>query len=139
MIPRMNCSAEVGVAGAWPGSGLCTSGHTLSLYPGSCCSCCSSRDQGIAPAITPRVKVTAPLLAVRAGARASLPSQQEAARLAIWPPMLIPWQHSGPWPSCRAQRSNTWASMMSMQPIRNKSDTWCREERNYRITTSLSG
>jgi hypothetical protein len=33
--------------------------------------------------------------------------QAEAARLAIWPPIEIPWQHSGPRPCFSAQFNST--------------------------------
>ncbi len=43
----------------------------------------------------------------RHGTRLMGLGQAEAARLAMWPPIEIPWQHSGPRPCFSAQFNST--------------------------------
>ncbi len=43
----------------------------------------------------------------RQGTRLMGLGQAEAARLAMWPPIEIPWQHSGPRPCFSAQFNST--------------------------------
>jgi hypothetical protein len=52
--------------------------------------------------------VTLAEVQARQGTRLMGLGQAEAARLAMWPPIEIPWQHSGPRPCFSAQFNSTY-------------------------------